>query len=172
MGGAPPIAEVIEKYQGRVPVRVIRVPTEVHMSMPHHEAHPLFEHTAENVAFRRARGRFILKTNIDNIMSPDTAMFLARRELRGDAVYRATYAEFDFTSDADGLGPEPLLGWLFDQPKLLSDINMELADLQAKYPEDSQVCGQGHGTVHAQKAETPRPFYWAGSGDFVLASRR
>ena len=44
----------------------LRTPTETH------QAHPIFEHTAENVAFRRARGKFILKTNIDNILSPDT----------------------------------------------------------------------------------------------------
>ena len=58
--------------QESVPIRVIQVPTKIHMSMPHHKAHPIFEHTAENVAFRRARGKFILKTNIDNILSPDT----------------------------------------------------------------------------------------------------
>ena len=41
------------------------------------QAHPIFEHTAENVAFRRAKGKFILKTNIDNILSPDTAAWRA-----------------------------------------------------------------------------------------------
>jgi len=169
--GSPPIAEVVERAEGTtkemVPIRVIRVPPAVHMSMPHHKAHPLFEHTAENVAFRRARGRFILKTNIDNIMSWDTVLFLARRELREDAVYRATYAEFDFTEEA--LGPTELLEWLFDQPKMLGDMNLELADLSSKYPEDTAVCQGGASPVVEDRPA--RPFYWAGSGDFVLASR-
>lgn len=171
--GAAPIADVIERAEGTkdaVPIRVIRVPTEVHMSLPHHKAHPVFEHIAENVAFRRARGRFVLKTNIDNIMSLETVLFIARRDLREDASYRATYAEFDFTEEADGLEPGPLLEWLFSQQKLLREMNFELADLSSKYPEDTHVCERGASSA-ARAASEPRPFYWAGSGDFVLASR-
>ncbi|CAE8638435.1 unnamed protein product [Polarella glacialis] len=171
--GVEPIHEVIERVPGgeSVPIRVIRVPTAVHMSMPHHKAHPIFEHTAENVAFRRARGKFILKTNIDNILSPDTVMFIARRQLREDTVYRATYVEYDVTCpETEGMGPEELLGWVFDRPELISGVNMELSELSEKYPEDTSVCTDGHG------GEIPvapqRPFYWAGSGDFVLTSRR
>ena len=97
---APHMREAITREPGgdSIPIRVIHVPTEIHMSMPHHkvgekrvggdrstvqscnggvlffsQAHPIFEHTAENIAFRRARGKFILKTNIDNILSPFTA---------------------------------------------------------------------------------------------------
>jgi len=171
--GRPAIAEVIERAPGTaasVPIRVIRVPSAVHMRLPHHKAHPIFEHIAENVAFRRARGSFLLKTNIDNILSPDTVLFLARRQLREDAVYRATYVEHDVAQpDSEGLGPGPLLEWLFSQPGLLAEANLRLRELLAIYPEDAATCSGGRATAATPPAA--KPLYWAGSGDFVLASR-
>jgi len=175
--GKAPIAEVIGRAPGTeatVPIRVIRVPTAVHMTLPHHKAHPIFEHIAENVAFRRARGRFFLKTNIDNILAPDTVFFLASHALRADAVYRATYAEFDVDRpETDGLEARPLLEWLFGQEELLTNANLQLGELSEQYPEDTAVCGRGHADAAEDNlgAAEPRPFYWAGSGDFVLASR-
>uniref|UniRef100_A0A7S1KWT2 Hexosyltransferase n=1 Tax=Alexandrium catenella TaxID=2925 RepID=A0A7S1KWT2_ALECA len=174
--GKAPIAEVVSGApgtQGSVPIRVIRVPPALHMTLPHHKAHPIFEHIAENVAFRRARGRFILKTNIDNIMSPDTAIFLARQQLREDCVYRATYAEYDVdVPETRGLEGQALLEWLFSREDLLTNVNLQLGELSAQYPEDTQVCAAGRsGAAPRGAGEEPRPFYWAGSGDFVLASR-
>lgn len=176
-----PLADVIERApgsDGTVAIRVIRVPPAVHMSLPHHKAHPIFEHIAENVAFRRARGKFVLKTNIDNILSPDTILFLARTKLEEDAVYRATYLEFDSTvSESEGLPPQAFLEWLFGQPALLTSANLQLTELNSLYPEDTPVCLEGHiesvlSPVHLDGSPSQlRPFYWPGSGDFVLASR-
>jgi len=167
------IHEEIQREPGMetVPIRVIQVPTAVHMSMPHHKAHPIFEHTAENVAFRRAKGQFILKTNIDNILSPDTILFIARRQLDPRVVYRATYMEYDVTCpEAEGKNADELIEWLFSREELITGMNLEAADLRDKYPEDASVCSEGH---HEKvRSGSPRPFYWAGSGDFVLASRR
>lgn len=177
--GKLPIAEVIERAPGTratVPIRVIRVPPAVHTTLPHHKAHPIFEHIAENVAFRRARGRFLLKTNIDNILSPDTVIFIASQRLREDVVYRATYIEYDVTHpESAGMEPGPLLEWLFSRRDLLTDVNLQLAELNSQYPEDTNVCHKGHVDEDAlPRSSAPlglRPFYWAGSGDFVLASR-
>mmetsp|Transcript_34310 Transcript_34310/g.102537 ORF Transcript_34310/g.102537 Transcript_34310/m.102537 type:complete len:295 (+) Transcript_34310:1-885(+) len=172
-----PIADVISGApgtEGSVPIRVIRVPPAVHMTLPHHKAHPIFEHIAENVAFQRARGRFLLKTNIDNIMSPDTVLFLARRQLREDAVYRATYIEYDVDKpETEGLEPKALLDWLFSRSDMLTDVNLQLGELSGQYPEDTAICLNGDAGPRAAEggAKRPRPFYWAGSGDFVLASR-
>lgn len=153
-----------------VPIRVVRVPTSVHMSMPHHKAHPIFEHTAENVAFRRARGKFVLKTNIDNILSPDTVAFFASGHLREDVIYRATYLEYDVTRpETEGMDATQLLTWLFSRPDLLDDMQQKSQELQEKYPEDANVCLEGH--PGEPQEDLRRPFYWAGSGDFVLTSR-
>ncbi|CAK8986010.1 unnamed protein product [Durusdinium trenchii] len=168
---AAAIHEEIQREAGAesVPIRVIQVPTSVHMSMPHHKAHPIFEHTAENVAFRRARGKFILKTNIDNILSPDTILFIARQQLDPNVVYRATYMEYDVTCpEAEGLKADELVEWLFSREEMISGMNMEMADLRLKYPEDALVCTEGRFVPDAPQ----RPFYWAGSGDFVLASKQ
>eukprot|EP00927_Polykrikos_kofoidii_P047224 TRINITY_DN41323_c0_g1_i1.p1 TRINITY_DN41323_c0_g1~~TRINITY_DN41323_c0_g1_i1.p1 ORF type:complete len:645 (-),score=101.20 TRINITY_DN41323_c0_g1_i1:431-2365(-) len=177
--GSLPLVDVVESTFGAdiaraVPIRIIQVPPEVHMKIPHHKAHPIFEHTAENVAFRRARGRFILKTNMDNILSPDTVRFIQRRQLMEDAVYRATYLEYDVDQpETDGFTPAELLSWLFTRPDLLRNANQQSAELREKFPEDADVCEAGHveGITSGSRAAVVRPFYWAGSGDFVLASR-
>ncbi|CAE7341938.1 unnamed protein product [Symbiodinium necroappetens] len=170
----PHMREAITREPGgeSVPIRVIHVPTSIHMSMPHHKAHPIFEHTAENIAFRRARGQFILKTNIDNILSPFTVMFIARRELQPDVVYRAAYMEYDVTCpETEGMTANELLDWLFSREDLVNNMNLELADLREKYPDDAMVCMESGQDV-AQGEFEHRPFYWPGSGDFVLTSRR
>merc|ERR1712232_149455 len=137
------LADAIEREPGAassaVPVRVIRVPPEMHMRIPHHKAHPLFEHIAENVAFRRARGRFFLKTNIDNILSPDSVHFIRWGKLLEDAVYRATYLEYDTdVPETHGMASEQLLEWLFSREELLIEANHQLRKLSAEYPEDLQ----------------------------------
>ncbi|CAE7220593.1 unnamed protein product [Symbiodinium pilosum] len=172
---APHMREAISREPGGddIPIRVIHVPTAIHMSMPHHKAHPIFEHTAENIAFRRARGKFILKTNIDNILSPYTVLFIARRELQPNVVYRATYTEYDVTCpETEGMAANELLDWLFSREDLISRMNMELADLQQKYPEDTNVCMNPGQDGDPGDSWEHKPFYWPGSGDFVLTSRR
>ena len=42
----------------------------------------------KNVGIRRARGRFILATNIDILFSDELAAFLGSQQLRADRMYR------------------------------------------------------------------------------------
>ena len=69
------------------------------------------------------------------------------------------------------------LTWVFSRPHprqdLLTDANLQLAELREAYPGDTHVCLEGHGADDPRAAEArgAAPFYWAGSGDFVLASR-
>jgi len=166
-----PIAEEIlrsPEVVAHAPVRIITVPGEVHRQVPHHKAHPIFEHIAENVAFRRARGEFVLKTNIDNIMSPNTMQFLARRELRQDTVYRATYLEYDVILP-NPPNPKEVLDWLFAESKLKDQARERYEELQPKYQHDTQVCTENDADWDNHPGAT-NPFYWAGSGDFVLTS--
>src|SRR6266508_1631698 len=44
----------------------------------HAKALPLYQMIAKNVGIRRARGRFILATNIDILISSELAVFIAR----------------------------------------------------------------------------------------------
>src|SRR5262249_5366379 len=56
-------------------VRFIEVPPELHARFHHAEALPLYQMLGKNVGIRRARGRFVLVTNIDILFSSELAAF-------------------------------------------------------------------------------------------------
>jgi hypothetical protein len=76
------------KETGPCRVRIIEVPPEVHATYPHAEALPLYQMIAKNVGIRRARGQFILATNIDIVFSDEVVEFLASRRLTTGRMYR------------------------------------------------------------------------------------
>jgi len=161
-----------------VPIRVITVPAEYHRAVVSHKMHPIWEHVAENVAFRRAKGRFFLKTNIDNIFSPDIASFLRHRALMDGAVYRATYLEADMQQQAIGEedAARDVLDWLFSQDAVLGSAREKHDELARKYPYDVHACEYGGSEESFEFPFDQHPgshndWYWAGSGDFVLVSR-
>src|SRR5262249_58306587 len=76
------------KYLGPCRVRILTVPEEVHRRYKHAEALPLYQMMAKNVGIRRARGQFVLATNIDIIFSDELMAFLAQRRLEDGRMYR------------------------------------------------------------------------------------
>jgi hypothetical protein len=74
--------------RGPCDVRFIEVPNEVHRRFAHSEALPLYQMIAKNVGIRRAKGRFILATNIDILFSSELAEFIAQGRLETGAMYR------------------------------------------------------------------------------------
>ena len=73
---------------GPCAVRFVEVPREIHARYKHAESLPLYQMIAKNVGIRRARGRFILATNIDILFSDELAAFLGSQQLREDRMYR------------------------------------------------------------------------------------
>jgi hypothetical protein len=73
---------------GPCEVRFIEVPPEIHARYDHARNLPLYQMIAKNVGIRRARGRFVLATNIDILVSSELAEFLSRQQLDGDRMYR------------------------------------------------------------------------------------
>ena len=69
-------------------VRIIEVPPEIHRRFKHSEGLPLFQMIAKNVGIRRAKGEFILATNIDLLFSDELFSFLASRQLQSRVMYR------------------------------------------------------------------------------------
>ena len=69
----PRLAEVLEwpESEGWCDVRIVEVPHELHMRLEHADRLPLFQMIGKNVGIRRARGRFVLATNIDILFSDD-----------------------------------------------------------------------------------------------------
>src|SRR5262245_29167330 len=71
-----------------VQARVITVPTALHQRLKYAERLPLLQMIAKNVGIRRAKGQFILTTNIDILFSDELIRFIALQRLDPGKVYR------------------------------------------------------------------------------------
>ena len=69
-------------------IRYIQVPAELHQQYRYAEAVPLFQMTAKNVGIRRAKGKFVLCTNVDILFSDPIFEAFAKRQLRENCFYR------------------------------------------------------------------------------------
>jgi len=69
-------------------VRIVPVPAGIHRRLRHSNVLPLYQMIAKNVGIRRARGGFILATNIDILFSDELFRLIAERRLRPDRMYR------------------------------------------------------------------------------------
>ena len=93
---------------GPCEVRIIEVPHEVHARYRHAAALPLYQMIAKNVGIRRARGEFILATNIDIVFSDELIRFLASRRLERGRMYRIDRHDVMSGIPADGTLDEQL----------------------------------------------------------------
>ncbi len=86
----PRLAQALRWPQepGPCAVRIIEVPAAIHQRYRNAEGLALYQMIAKNVGIRRARGRFILATNIDILFSDELMQFIARRRLRSGEMYR------------------------------------------------------------------------------------
>ncbi len=86
----PPLAEALRWPEecGPLEIRIITVPPGLHARLKHAEKLPLCRMIAKNVGIRRARGRFVLATNIDIVFS-DAIICFMRDRLKPGRVYRA-----------------------------------------------------------------------------------
>lgn len=69
-------------------VRIIRVPESIHRRLEHSDVLPLFQMIAKNVGLRRARGKFLLATNIDIIFSDELFQLFASGHFEQGKMYR------------------------------------------------------------------------------------
>jgi hypothetical protein len=90
-------------------VRFIAVPAEVHRSFANAAAVPLHQMIAKNAGIRRARGQFVMATNLDIVFSPELMQFLAQRKLDPRAMYR-----MDRYDVANRIPPDASLDELLD----------------------------------------------------------
>ena len=86
----PRLIDVLEwpANPGPCEVRFIEVPPELHARYPHGDALPLYQMIGKNVGIRRARGQFVLATNIDILFSDELAEYLAAQVLQRGRMYR------------------------------------------------------------------------------------
>lgn len=69
-------------------IRIITAPPHIHQRFQHWEKIPVNYCVAENAAIRRARGKFILSTCVDNLLSDELISFLSLQNLDGNKIYR------------------------------------------------------------------------------------
>ncbi|MTV49672.1 hypothetical protein GJ688_11870 [Heliobacillus mobilis] len=82
-------------------VRFIEVPREIHRRYRHAEHLPLYQMIAKNVGVRRARGEYILCTNIDILFADELFRHLGERRLEKGKLYRATRYDVDLDLSKD-----------------------------------------------------------------------
>jgi hypothetical protein len=68
--------------------RVITVPASLHARIKYGDKLAFFQMIAKNAGIRRARGRFVLATNIDIIFSDELMAFIGRQQLDPRKMYR------------------------------------------------------------------------------------
>lgn len=87
----PLLKDVLSKppKDSSVSLRYIIVPKEIHDTFRFAKQIPLYQMIAKNVGIRRAKGEFILCTNIDLLFSDLCFKVLAEKKLEYNAFYRA-----------------------------------------------------------------------------------
>ena len=86
----PPLIEALRwpADPGFCAIRIVTVPADIHRRYLHWEAQPLYQMVAKNAGIRRAKGEFILATNVDILLSDELMRFLAARRLQPGRMYR------------------------------------------------------------------------------------
>lgn len=95
----PSLAEAMQWPTSRwLHTRIVTVPPSVHAMHEHHDKFPLFQMIAKNTGIRRARGEFVLATNVDLVFSDELFAFLAQRDLEHSCLYRVDRYDIGATS--------------------------------------------------------------------------
>ena len=71
-----------------IQARTVTVPTILHRRLKYSDQLPFFQMIAKNVGIRRAKGYFVLATNIDILFSDELIGFIARQRLDPKKQYR------------------------------------------------------------------------------------
>lgn len=88
-GGKPGLAEILTfPTNPYFSARVIIVPPVLHAGFRHGDRLPLFQMIGKNVGIRRARGEFVLATNIDILLDDTLFARIARKDLDPKRIYR------------------------------------------------------------------------------------
>ena len=88
-----PLYQVIDKSIG-THVRIITVPEYEHSKIENSDIFGVFEFIGKNVAARRAKGKWVLFTNSDNIFNEDVGEFLGQDSYEDNCFYRVFRIDF------------------------------------------------------------------------------
>ena len=89
-------------------VRVIQVPAAIHAKLEYADKLRFYQMIAKNVGIRRARGEFVLATNIDILLSDELMAYIAGRTLDPERMYRVDRYDIENTIQTDATLEEQL----------------------------------------------------------------
>jgi hypothetical protein len=152
----PPLREIfdIPPTSPYFTTRFITVPHEVHASLAHADVLPFFQMIAKNVGIRRARGKFVLATNIDILFSEELMAFLAGQTLQEGYFYRLDRHDLDVFAVP---------------PKLFGD---DLAAFCRSHIHEVHGCYASYAAGMQSPTGNPVKLHENACGDFTLMSRR
>ena len=84
------------KVNSNQSIRVIKVPEKFHEEYKTSKQLNFYQMQAKNVGIRRARGQFILCTNIDIVFSEEMIKYLSKKSLDEKKIYRTDRYDIDF----------------------------------------------------------------------------
>src|SRR3989344_5285849 len=79
----------LNKISSNLSIRILTVPSHIHKRIANSTKIPLFQFIAKNVGIRRARGKFVLCTNIDVLFSQALFKYLQTCNLRKNELVRS-----------------------------------------------------------------------------------
>lgn len=98
-----------------VQARTVTVPMSLHRRLKYAERLPFFQMIAKNVGIRRAKGQFILATNIDILFSDELVQFVSQRRLDPKKQYRVD--RYDIQSGVSPQStPEETMSYAWSHP--------------------------------------------------------
>jgi hypothetical protein len=177
----PRLASVLPKpvVGDYLSLRYVTVPPVLHSRYRRAREIPLFQMIAKNVGIRRARGEFILCTNIDLLFSDPLFRILAAVALRNDTVYRANRCDVPDKIDAEWPFAEQL-AWCerniirrIGMDTRFKNVNLEQLGLSDKAWYKKWLADKLAWAVF--RSPEKRQFYRLDSfacGDFTLMSRQ
>ena len=92
------LSEIIKipKLNKNLSIRIIEVEKKYHEKFTSSKKIDFYQMQAKNVGIRRAKGDFIVCTNIDIIFSEDLFQLLSKKKLKNNTVYRVDRYDLDF----------------------------------------------------------------------------
>lgn len=110
IAGRPFLADILPRPEKEdfLTIRYIRVPPSIHHTFGNSDKIPLFQMIAKNVGIRRARGQFVLCTNVDLLFSTPLFNFLAGKHLAEGFYYRCNRCDIPIEINYDYSIPDLL----------------------------------------------------------------
>ena len=158
----PPLSQALKwpDEGGYCTVRLIEVPREIHMSYTHSERLGLYQWIAKNVGIRRARGDFILATNVDILFSEELISWLASSNLKSSHVYNLV--RYDVPQDV------PLEASIEEQLRYCKENTFRINAREGSYNLMTGRYSPSFSGFHY----TLTGWYLYASGDFTLMARQ